>query len=460
MNTAQKIIKDYLSFSGIRSDKQIKDFLTLANTTNVETGSRDYFKIVHIRQQLTIALLKAMSQPTKQINLEILPSAIFNEDRSLGKFTDTGSVPSGGRQDEYWARDETKPTIQFSPENKEVRRGQALPNNFNLNNEKFLLEYFGIRAVEYGQWLTQQDRVNYLAGCSMAMYDLARVLGFRSEQIGLYGLLSIAFGARGRGKALGHFEPDTFAVNMTRFKRPTRVAKRPEQFDRSRLMFFTGGIGTFCHEFGHALDYYGGMFVDPAPLGINPKERYFWSSLSFGRSNRTRPSEGLMRKQTLRGSMERLMNKIIWKSKGQLSSYYKRILEITEQMEQNAGYWVQRNELFARAFEVYVINKLHQRGWENVFLLHYKYDGPMYLTTAEFKAIEHEFDELIRAFRPAIRDGVATPGKFLPYQKIYGERKAKKKEKRKKKAKGKEELTPAKKAVLARKTSKKKAKKK
>jgi hypothetical protein len=453
MSNIQKITEEYLGFSGVRSTEDISEFLRRANAQRVETGSKDYFKLVHIRQQLTKALLAAMSQHGKEINLVIQPHALFNEDKSLGKFTDTGDVPAGGRQDEYWSREGKTPRVQFTPTNHHVRSGQTLPANFDLNNEKFLIKYFDIRAVEYGQWLTQQDRVNYLAGCALAMYDLAKILGFRPDQIGLYGLLSIAFGARGRGKALGHFEPNTFAINMTRFKRSKIKAKyRDEHYDRSELMLFSGGIGTFCHEFGHALDYYGGMFADPAPMKVDHEERYYWSALSFGRSNRTRPIEALMKKQTIRGCMERLLYKIIWRASGILSEYYKRVQALTEKgKKNNREYWTQRNELFARAFESYIIYKMHKQGWYNVFLLHLKYDGPMYMKESEIKFVEREFDELIRSLRNSIHDGVATPAKFLPYQRLYSERKGK----RKKKTAGKSKLKPVKKAKSNKKRKKK-----
>jgi hypothetical protein len=417
MDNAKKIIEDYLKFSGVHSSDEVQKFLNRANETKANAGSSEFFKIAHIRQQLTKAFLVALSQHNRMIDLVIDTGFLLkHENQQLGKFTDTGEVPKGGRQDNYW--DKNKPKIQFQPKNTQVRKGVPLPPNFDLENEKFLLNYFAIHAVEYGQWLTQQDRVNYLAGCALALFDLHKVLNFHPQQIGLYGLISIAFGARGRGKAVGHFEPSTFAINMTRFKRPSKAIFRNENFDRSKMMFFSGGIGTFCHEFGHALDYYAGMFVEPAPHTVQPKQRKFWVALSFHKSIRVQPIKELMEKNSLRGKMERLLSKIIWKkNRIEHSDYYKRVLTETKKAEENTEYWIQRNELFARAFEVYVFNKMKQKGWHNMFMLRYKYDEPMYMTRMEFKSIEHEFDELIRALRSSIRSGIASIQRLPIYQK-------------------------------------------
>ncbi len=428
MNNAKKILEDYLKFSGVRSADEIQKLLNRANETKANPGSPEFFKLAHIRQQLTRAYFAAQSEHNKMIELEIETGTLFKyEDQQLGKFRDTGEVPKGGRQDEYW--NHNRPEIQFKPSNTAIRKGSPLPTSFNLDSERFLLNYFATRAVEYGQWLTQQDRVNYLAGWGLAMYDLHKILGFQPQQIGLFGLLSVAFGARGRGKALGHFEPNTYAINLTRFKRPAKFDYRPNDYDRSELLFFSGGIGTFCHEFGHALDYYAGMFVEPAPHTVNDKELKYWISLSFHKSNRTKPIAELIRKNTLRGLMEKLLFKIIWKRSGEYTEYYKRVIELAEKHSKNSGYWSQRNELFARAFEVYVINKMKQKGWFNIFLHHQKYESPMYLTTAEFKTVEREFDDLIRAMRYVIRANTGSLIKLSAVMKRLSDSRRKKSKK-------------------------------
>lgn len=416
---AKAIISAYLNFSGTRTADEIKILLNAANNVSTRNNSAVAQSIGFIRQHLNNAYIKAMSAKNKTIDLQIDVSP-FLDDIQLGKFTDRGRIPDGGRQDEYWKFN--RPVIQFEPRNARVRKGAALPSTLQLDNEHSLIEFFALRGVEYGQWLTQQDRVNYLAGCALAMHDLATVLNFSSKQIGLFGILSVAFGARGRGKALGHFEPGTFAINLTRFKRPAKVKFRKHDYDRSEQMHFSGGIGTFCHEFGHALDYFAGRFIEPAPYSIKGKERNLWLSLSFHRSVRIHPDKELMKKNTLRAKMERLLNKIIWKSPGVHTDYYERVLLTTSVLELNTDYWIQRNELFARAFEVYVLHKMHQRGWFNMFLQKLKYNSPMYMTGIEFQAVEKEFDALIAGLRNTIRNGVGSFEKLPIHQQMSASR--------------------------------------
>ncbi len=401
---AKELITEYLNFSGMRTAEEIRNLLDKTYIVSTRPNSAVAKTIVHIRVKLGHAYHAACLSKTKSTHVEVDGSGISND--QLGKFTDRGHVPDGGRQDEYWRFN--RPVIQFEPRNVRIRKGPALPDSLRLDDEFSLIRYFGLRGVEYGQWLTQQDRVNYLAGCALALYDLSTVLNFHPKQIGLYDILSVAFGARGRGKALGHFEPSTFAVNLTRFKRPPKVRNRRDSFDRSEQIHFSGGIGTFCHEFGHALDYYGGMFIEKAPAHLKGKERKQWLSLSFHRSTRTFPDKELMGKSSLRGKMERLLNKIIWASPGVFSDYYDRVIWTCKSLEINSEYWVQRNELFARAFEVYVLSKMHQKVWFNTFLQRFKYDSPMYMTGVEFKSVEKEFDALIAGLRGAIRSGVGS----------------------------------------------------
>lgn len=54
------------------------------------------------------------------------------------------------------------------------------------------------------------------------------------------GELSIAFGARGSGNAMAHYEPLRQVINLTKTK----------------------GAGSLAHEYGHAIDYIIGSKVN------------------------------------------------------------------------------------------------------------------------------------------------------------------------------------------------------
>jgi len=107
-------------------------------------------------------------------------------------------------------------------------------------DEALLLEVFGFRGVEYGNWLPQDERQSVLNHAFDAFMDLSTALKLPPKAMGLQGsgdALAIAFGARGRGgksAALAHYEPGRNVINLTRLS----------------------GAGALAHEWGHAFDFW------------------------------------------------------------------------------------------------------------------------------------------------------------------------------------------------------------
>lgn len=95
-----------------------------------------------------------------------------------------------------------------------------------------MVKEFGLRGVEFGHWVNDSSGLYHLKRCSEAFDDLADIIGIDKKDISLNGRLAIAFGARGKGGALAHYEPDRKVINMTKH----------------------GGAGSLAHEWGHALD--------------------------------------------------------------------------------------------------------------------------------------------------------------------------------------------------------------
>lgn len=99
-----------------------------------------------------------------------------------------------------------------------------------------LLERFGFRAIEYGEWLPQKERQAVINTAFDSFADLAQALNLRPQDLSMGGKLAVAFGARGtggRGAALAHYEPGRTVINLTRLK----------------------GGGSLAHEMGHFLDH-------------------------------------------------------------------------------------------------------------------------------------------------------------------------------------------------------------
>lgn len=99
-----------------------------------------------------------------------------------------------------------------------------------------LMEQFGFRAVEFGNWLPQSERQSVLNMAFDSLCDLAQALSIPPSGVGLNGRLAVAFGSRGVSHAKAHFEPSRNVINLTRL----------------------AGAGALAHEWFHALDWHLG----------------------------------------------------------------------------------------------------------------------------------------------------------------------------------------------------------
>jgi hypothetical protein len=97
-----------------------------------------------------------------------------------------------------------------------------------------LMDDFGFRGVNFGRWVPDNERQLHLNHAFDSFHDLAEILGVPPQAMSLNGMLGIAFGAQGGGKALAHFVPGVNEINITR----------------------TNGAGSLAHEWGHAIDHY------------------------------------------------------------------------------------------------------------------------------------------------------------------------------------------------------------
>lgn len=380
---------------GIRSfgqDSRIDVRITERNKTDLLNGIKKlikekeyYWELTdeEVRQLKPAGLKKARTKAKPSKKPVIKKSK--NGKGDLGKIVDQGKTAAHGNSDNYWRRQGLE--IIFKANDPEVRSGFKIPDSYEYANVKYLERYYSLSGIEFGNWLSQQDRINYLSGLGLSLFDLHKAIGFKPEQISINGKLSVAFGARGRGRAKAHFEPGSFAINLTRYRRPATVEQRPINFNRVNLILKQGGVGSFAHEYGHALDTFGGLHIEKGDSiylsreGANPK-----------------PDLALMKKGTLRGLMEKLLFKICWKSPNIRSNYYARLSQAV-----STKYYFLRAEIFARAFEVYVHYKLHKAKYYNVFLHKTKYRKGLYLNENEMKALEKDFDALINALKKHLK---------------------------------------------------------
>lgn len=123
-------------------------------------------------------------------------------------------------------------TVDFSDMRKALPRRK---NNQNVDPQA-LVDTFGFRGVNFGNWTKQSERQEWLNLSYDSLLDMSEILGIPPRAIGLEGKLGLAFGAQGRAGAAGHFIPEFNEINLTR----------------------KNGAGSLAHEWWHALDYYFG----------------------------------------------------------------------------------------------------------------------------------------------------------------------------------------------------------
>ncbi|MED0677637.1 LPD1 domain-containing protein [Aneurinibacillus thermoaerophilus] len=79
-----------------------------------------------------------------------------------------------------------------------------------------LLVIFGLRGAQFGKWVEDNSGGFHLKNTAEALADLADILAIQDEQISCGKVLGIAFGARGKGKAAAHYEPTLKVINLTK----------------------------------------------------------------------------------------------------------------------------------------------------------------------------------------------------------------------------------------------------
>lgn len=111
------------------------------------------------------------------------------------------------------------------------REGDDYRHNKNVTGDDYL-KVFEFLGGEYGNWMNDIDRQGSLNYGYDALLDMCKAINIHPKDVSLGNHLSIAFGARGSGNALAHYEPVREVINLTKMK----------------------GAGSLAHEWGHALD--------------------------------------------------------------------------------------------------------------------------------------------------------------------------------------------------------------
>ncbi len=340
------------------------------------------------------------------------------------------------------ARDNITERDLRSAENR-PRAGEDHRGGRDVTPEDFQSK-FGFRGGEFGKWVRQgkgdKERQAILNNAYDALMDLAKIAGIPPRAISLNGTLGIAFGSRGSGWASAHFEPGNLVMNLTK----------------------TRGAGALAHEWFHALDNYfsrmrrGGAeseftgdqnayrndnFIThrPEPMMV-PKNvlggRYLapmtlgkLQAMHEARKDKTdayNPDNWQRDPKTpegVRPEVEARFAALVDRLNESPMTQRARKLDGVKSGE---GYWSRTLERAARAFESYVIAKMHEEGYHNDFLVNVKKsdetgkagDRYPYLMAGEVKPIAEAFDALFDTMETTEDDAgnVAIREPDAPYE--------------------------------------------
>ena len=288
---------------------------------------------------------------------------------------DVGEIAKNTRIEDAWEHEVDKIALA------EKFDADRLPSPHRPFSPSWILEKYRLRGIEFGNWTSQEDRLNYTFALALSLYDLKNILGFSYNQIGFKKKLGVAFGARGRGKANAHFEPRGFVINITRYSEEEEIGEG-------------GGVGALSHEYGHALDFFLGR--KDKILSIN------W--VSGGSNPRTNIYTELYERypDSPRAIVEEIFDNLIWEKRDKkLTSFWKQLREKVDNTD-SGEYWIRRNEVFARTFEAWLQKRMKKRGMRNNFLTKYKYKNVFYPDNNLIQKVDPLFERLLKKARSII----------------------------------------------------------
>lgn len=194
-----------------------------------------------------------------------------------------------------------------------IRKGDAKGEDY--------LNHFGLSG-EFGNWIGDSERRESMNGAYDAFNDLAQALRVKPKTISYNGVLVVAFGSRGKGKAMAHYEPATNVINLTKFK----------------------GAGCVSHEWFHGFDYNIGQKAGCRISFTNSYERD---------------------KYSVPEPVRDLLNSLKYNPDGKYTKFY---LDAKEIDKGYTGYWSSLVEMFARAGDSFVKDELKSMGMRNDYL--------------------------------------------------------------------------------------------
>ncbi|AOG22566.1 PLxRFG domain-containing protein [Acidovorax sp. RAC01] len=321
----------------------------------------------------------------------------------------------------------------------------------------------GFRGIEFGNWSAQDERQRILNMAYDGLMDLAEIMGVPPKAMSLNGTLGMAFGARGGGRFAAHYEPGKLVINMTKIRGGGSMA---HEWAHAMDHYF----GELDKPDAYTTQARGasGWYSEDQYMGV-PRKRMEkvgneWKNVEKMRLDNLRPEmaaafDGVMRalfsKQITKAEMVRSHELDLERTEAlarneqqpDLKAMYQNMVQNKQQAlnemrgdpegtmyagrgrseyasqaqklsgKSTDGYWVRPTEMFARAFESWVFDRVTAMGSKSDYLVHGveedrfaggAYKGNPYPTGEERARINAAFDKLASTIKTRETDkGVA-----------------------------------------------------
>jgi len=263
---------------------------------------------------------------------------------------------------------------------------------------KHILEKFGARGVQWGNSVTDDERMHHASKLVESLADLADMTGLKPEDLSLGGKLGWAVGARGHGTASAHYEPGTQVINLTR----------------------KSGVGALAHEWAHAFDHSHSNYniISDGEKRMGDYESGNWYPQKFSGSSRTPVDQT---KKPLWQAYEAVRQ--AWAKSGfdkRLSAAVSHHINEGRMSKGKRDYWLSKHEKFARTFERFIQHKLRENGRENTYLsglASIEGEHALWPNDEEIKVMAPAFENLLSHYRKE-KYGDEKPQEFSRSQAI------------------------------------------
>lgn len=230
--------------SMIKAFQMLKEAFYQARLSNYSHKVAEQPDLIRSRFWLTLGdrfkSLMLGTRSSKPGYYKLLQKAFYSEQGKDWKWLNKDRIQNKARKEnkEKWERLVPEEVVRKSQE----ESGVHIPED--------LVSLFGFKGIQFGNWVQDAAGRYHVLSCGHALSDLVELMAIPKQAASFFGLLGLAFGARGSGTASAHYEPDKNIMNITKLR----------------------GGGSLCHEWAHALDFnlysFSHRFKNGRPLSL------------------------------------------------------------------------------------------------------------------------------------------------------------------------------------------------